>query len=173
MRMPNIDPNYMLIGRVLRPHGVRGELRVEQFTLVPEYFESEVLYLGRRPSQLAAYEVESTRFHQGKALIKLAGIDDRDEVDKLRQLWVYLDREEAEPLEDGEFYLYQLMGMRVVTDEGEELGKVTDTISTGANDVFVINGPRGEILLPDIEEVVLNIDGEKELITVHLMDGLV
>lgn len=173
MKTPDIDPNYMLIGRVLRPHGVRGEIRAEILTSVPDYFDSEQLYLGRRPTQLKPYEVEDVRFHQEKALLKLVGIDDRDVADSLRDLWIYLDRENALPLEEGEFYLYQLIGMNVVTDEGETLGQVTDTLQTGANDVFVVKGARGEILLPDIDGVVLSVDGEQGLITVHLVEGLI
>ncbi len=173
MKTPEIDQNYMLIGRVLRPHGVRGEIRAEILTSVPEYFDAEQLYLGRRPTQLKPYEVEDVRFHQEKALVKFVDIDDREVADGLRDLWVYIDREDALPLEEGEFYLYQLIGMSVVTDEGEALGKVTDTLQTGANDVFVVNGARGEILLPDIEGVVLSVDGEQGLITVHLIEGLI
>lgn len=172
MKTPDIDPNYMLIGRVLRPHGVYGEVRVEILTSVPEYFNSERLYLGRRPSALTPYDVEDVRFHQEKVLLKLATIDDRDVADSLRNLWVYMDRQNSIPLEEGEFYLYQLVGMKVITDEGEVLGEVTDTLQTGANDVFVVQSSRGEILIPDIEEVVLSIDGKQGLITVHIVEGL-
>jgi 16S rRNA processing protein RimM len=76
------------------------------------------------------------------------------------------------PLEEGEFYLYQAIGLAVYTDEGEHLGQIAEIIETGANDVYVVHGPRGEVLLPDIEECVLEIDLDAKKMTVHLIDGL-
>lgn len=170
--LPDMDPNYMLIGRILRPHGVHGEVRIEILTSIPEYFEEGTLYIGRDVRHLQAYEIDTVRFHQGKALLKLVNVTNRNDVEPWYNWPVYLPRTAATPLAEGEFFLYQLIGMAVVTETGEALGKVTDTIQTGANDVFVVNGPKGELLLPDIEEVVLSINAAERLITVRLMEGL-
>jgi 16S rRNA processing protein RimM len=170
---PDIHPDYLLVGRINRPHGVRGEMRVEPLTNSFDYGTAVRLFVGRRPEEVAEYKVEALRFHQGKVLLKLAEIDDRNIVEGWQNWLIYAKREDVPPLVEGEFYLHQLIGMAVVTEEGEDLGVVSDTIQTGANDVFVVQGGRGELLLPDIEEVVLKVDAAERRITVRLMDGLV
>ncbi len=168
------DPNYRQIGRVLRPHGVLGELRIEVFTEETELFDRETLLLGKRVEQLASYEVQALRGHQGKILLKLAGVDDRETADTFRAWEVYVPRTQLPPLAQGEFYLYELLGMRVVTDTGELLGKVTDVLRTGANEVFVVTtAAQKEILIPDVEEVVLAVKRDEQEIIVHLLEGLV
>ena len=97
----------------------------------------------------------------------------RDQADAFRGQLIQVPYEDAVPLEDGEFFLFELYGMSVVTDEGEQLGSLKEIIQTGANDVFVVQGERGEVLIPDTEEVVLNIDREQRQITVHLIPGLI
>ena len=168
----DIHPTYMLIGRINRPHGVRGEMRVEPLTNSFEFGTAERVFIGRRPEEAAEYEVEALRLHQGKILLKLAGVDDRNGVEGWQNWFVYAHREDVPPLAEGEFYLHQLVGMAVVTEEGELLGVVRETIQTGANDVFVVEGGRGELLLPDIEEVVLKVDAAERRMTVRLMEGL-
>jgi 16S rRNA processing protein RimM len=171
----------LAVGRVVRPHGLRGEIRVEIHTDYPDRFAvyKQVLLAPTRPeggllvaSEGVAYELEGYRFHKDVVLLKLAGIDDRTQAEALRQLWVWIPSEEAVPLEEGQFLIHQLMYMRVVTDEGETLGEIEDIIETGANLVYVVRGLRGEILLPDTDEVVLDIDVEAGQMTVKLIDGL-
>jgi 16S rRNA processing protein RimM len=106
-------------------------------------------------------------------LLKFEGVDDRTQAETLRGQWVWLPIEEAVPLEEGECYLHQLLHMRVVTEDGEELGEVVDLIETGANMVYVVRGTRGEILVPDIKEVVVDVDVGARQITVRLLDGLI
>ncbi len=160
-----------MIGEVLRPQGVRGEVRVRVLTDFPERFQAlESVYLGQA---LTPVLVESTRLHQGYVLLKLAGYDDRTSVELLRHALVQIPIEEAMPLEEGEYYLYQVVGLATWTKQGEYLGRVREVLSTGANDVYVIRGPKGEILLPAIDEVVRDVDLEAGRLTVELMEGLV
>jgi len=161
----------LAVGRVLRPHGVRGELRVEILTDYPERLSSvhHVLYLG---TEARPYTVERVRFHQGAALIKLAGCDDRNAADELRGQLLQIPMEEAAPLEEGEHYHFQIVGLEVVTDRGEPLGKVQEVLDTGANDVYVIQGPRGEVLIPAIEGVVLQLDVQGRRMVVAIPPGL-
>jgi 16S rRNA processing protein RimM len=169
------EPRYLLVGRVLRPHGVGGELRVEIITDHPERLsEHACFYLARSDSPAAAhrYPVEKVRIHRDVALVKLGGCDDRNSAEELRGLLVQIPVEDAVPLEQGEYYLYQLIGVRVETEDGEALGRVADVIETGANDVYVVRGPRGEVLLPAIEDVVVELDLESKRMVVHLLPGL-
>jgi 16S rRNA processing protein RimM len=172
----------LAVGRVLRPHGLRGEVRVEIHTDAPERFASyERLYLAPVApggSALMSGEpvpraLQGHRFHQGKVLLKLEGVDDRNQAEELRDQWVWISIEDAVPLEEGEVYLHQMLHLRVVTAEGEPLGEIAEIIETGANFVYVVHGARGEILVPDTEEVVLEVDTEARQMTVHLIDGLV
>lgn len=161
---------FLAIGRVLRPHGVRGELRVEIHTDYPERFAIyKTVYLG--PNQIP-HVIESHRFHQGKVLIKLANIDDRTAAEALREQWMSVSTADAIPLEDGEIYVHQMVNLRVVTVEGEDLGEIQEIIETGANLVYVVQGPGGQILLPDIPDVFLGIDLAAGVATVRLLEGL-
>ncbi len=176
--MKKVDkPRFLLLGEVLRPHGVRGELRVRLLTDYPERISTmEYIHLGKDPhSEVAAeYNVEHLRLHQeGYALLKLKAVDDRDAADLLRQLFVMVPLEDAVPLEEGEFYLYQLIGITVQTEDGTPLGTLREVLETGANDVYIIDSPvHGEILIPVTEETVLDTRINDGLMIVRLPEGL-
>ena len=169
------EPSHIVVGQVLRPHGIRGEMRVEILTDYPErVVEHQCLYLARPHGldEVTAHPLESVRPHKGVLLVKLEGIDTRDAAEELRGMLVQVPLEDAVPLEEGEYYHFQLEGMDVETDTGEWLGRVADVIATGAADVFVVRGPRGEVLLPAIEDVILELDTERRQIKVHLLPGM-
>jgi 16S rRNA processing protein RimM len=171
-----MQPPFLLLGRVLRPHGIRGELRIEVLTDYPERIVSGTeVYLGPDPEDgttAVLYRVIHARKHQQYLILHLEDIPDRNAADLLRQQYVMVPLEDAVPLEDGEFYLFQAIGLRVHTDEGEDLGAVDEIIETGANDVYVVRGPRGEILLPATDECVVEVNIDAGTMTVHLLDGL-
>lgn len=173
---PSPTPPFLLLGRVLRPHGVRGELRVEVLTAYPERIgPGKTLYLGRDPqnaTRATPYTVAQARRHQQYLILRFETITDRDAAERLRGQAVMVAFDDAVPLEEDEIYLFQLIGLQVITDTGEDLGHVKEIIETGANDVFVVTGPRGEVLLPDIDECILDIDLDAGRMTVHVLDGL-
>ena len=161
---------FLAVGRVHRPHGIRGEIRVEIHTDYPERFSLyKTLYLGPKH---APFALQAHRFHQGKVLLKLEGVDDRDAAGALRDQWVCIATKDAVPLEEGDVYQHQMLSLRVRTDDGEDLGEIADIIETGANLVYVIRGEGGELLLPDIPEVVLHVDLSSRQVTVHMIEGL-
>lgn len=168
-----IDPSDLIvIGTIMKPHGVRGEVRVKPLTDLPERFAwLEAVYLGKDSPKL--YKIDSIRFHKALVLLKFEGVTNRNDVELLRGQLVQIPESEAIPLEEGEYFLYQLEGLRVVTDEGAELGTISRVIETGANNVFVVSGNDGDILLPDIDDVVLEIDFENGRMLVHLLPGLI
>lgn len=116
--------------------------------------------------------VEGVRFHQGYALLKLGQYETRGDVEALRGAWLMVPGEEALPLEEGEHYHYQLEGLEVYTDQDVYLGRLAEILETGANEVFVVKGPRGEVLLPNIAEVVQEVDVAEGRMIVHLLEGL-
>lgn len=112
------------------------------------------------------------RFHQNSVLLKLVGYDDRNAAETLRSLWLRVPRAEAIPLEEGEYFLYQLEGLAVHSTDGEFLGTLVEVLETRANNVFIVQGPYGEVLLPDVPHVIQAIDFEVGIITVALLPGL-
>lgn len=116
--------------------------------------------------------VERVRRHQGVIILKLGGCDTRSDAETLRHQWLQVAIEEALPLDEGEFFYYQLLGLQVETATGEVLGELHEILQTGANDVFVVQGPGGELLLPDIPDVILDIDPAAGRIVVQIPAGL-
>ena len=107
-------------------------------------------------------------------ILKLKGIDDRDQADKLKKATLWVDRDHAVSLEENEYYRGDLMGMEVYTDEGTLLGTLTDVLDTGANDVYAVrlSDTQEEVYLPAIRQCILKVDAEKGRMEVHLMEGL-
>lgn len=164
------EPRYLAVGRVVRPFGRRGELKIEVLTEYPEQLgRLRTVYLG---TQVQPWEVEGVRLHQDAALLKLVCCDDRTAAEALRGALVQIALEDAVPLKEGEYYEHQIVGMSVVEEDGTSLGQVTEIISTGANDVYVVVGPAGKLLLPAIKAVILEIDLESEQMVVRVMEGL-
>ena len=174
--MQSPAPKYLLLGEILRPHGVRGEVRLRILTDHPERIaELEQVFLGddADADEVTIHHVQQMRMQNEYGLLKLKGIDDRDEADTLRGLFVMVDLENAIPLEEGEFYLYQLIGLKVNTHDGQELGTITDVLETGANDVYVVDSPQyGEVLIPVTDETILETNVNAGFVRVKLPDGL-
>ncbi|MEA3345167.1 MAG: ribosome maturation factor RimM [Chloroflexota bacterium] len=165
------SPRFLIIGEILRPQGVRGEVRVRILTDFPERFRTlKRAYLGQA---LAPVNVERAHFHQKWVLLKFAGYNDRTAAEELRGALIQIPVEEAIPLEEDEYYLHQIVGLGAWTVEDEYLGRVREILPTGSNDIYVVWGPKGEILLPAIEEVIHEVDLEAGRLTVKLLEGLV
>lgn len=167
----SVEPRFLVIGRIVKPHGVRGDVLVEVHTDEPDRFTwLDRVYVGREDPVPVA--IERVRFHKTFVLLKLAGYDDRESAKLLRAQWLQVPEEEGLPLEEGEYYLYQVVGATVYSDDGKLIGELTQVLETKANNVFVVKGPFGEVLLPDTDEVVKEVDLDKGQITVHLLPGL-
>jgi len=171
MRSRQPELRYLVVGRVVRPHGVRGELRTKILTDYPERLASvKTLYVGE---ELRPHKVMGLRRHQDAALIRLEGYEDRTAAEKLRGSLLYVAVEDAVSLDEDEYYEFQLEGLAVVTDEGEPLGEIVEVFTApGANDVFIVHGPLGELLIPVIEDVIIELNPDAGRIVVHLLPGL-
>ncbi len=158
----------MAVGRIVGPWGLRGDLKVEPLTDFPERFAlGGSLYV-----EGVAYAIERCRWHKGKVYIKLSGIDSATAAKALRQGFLEVPEEELKPLSEGEYYQFQILGLEVRTTEGQPLGKVTHILSTGSNDVFVVHGEGGELLIPALDDVIKAIDLDGGWMEVELMEGL-
>jgi 16S rRNA processing protein RimM len=166
------EPRFVTIGRITKPHGVHGEVRVMPLTDSPERFNwLKFVYIGEIDPRRVA--VLSARGHHDFVLLRLEGYQTREAVEQLRNQFLQVPEDEAIPLEEGEYYLFQAIGLQAVTENGEELGRVTEILETGANNVFVIVGASGDLLIPDIPDVIREVDIENGRLVVRPIPGLI
>jgi 16S rRNA processing protein RimM len=164
---------YLAIGKVIRAHGLRGEVSVAILTEFPERFQTtEWVYLGNQ-YEAAPYRLESHRWHKKNVLLTLAGITNRTQAEALKGQFVQVPLEEAVPLPEGAYYFHQLIGLETITTTGQRLGVITDILETGANDVYVVESNGQEMLLPAIADVIKAVDLEKGQMIVEVIDGLI
>lgn len=167
------DSDFVVIGRVGRAHGTRGEVCVEPVTDFPQRFESlrEMLVMrkGREPRRM---DVESVRWKGKVALVKLAGVEDRDEAVKLNGALCGVRRSEVAPTGEDEYYHFDLIGCRVIDEKGEEVGVVSDVLRMPANDVLVVKDGDREMLVPTVKQVVKDVSLDERVITIERIPGL-
>ena len=161
------------VGVITSPHGIKGEVNVYPTTDdIGRFKILKRVYLDLGVKTLET-EVTSVRFFKGMAILKLSCIPDRNTAELYRKKDILIDREDAVPLEEGEYFICDLIGFKVVSDQGEELGHLDNVLQTGANDVYSVkDGSGSELLIPVTDECVLDIDTGREVITVHLLPGL-
>ncbi len=165
------EPAFLLVGIMRRPHGVRGEMQMTVQTDFPERIQPGVkFFLGEEHREV---KIDTVRTMNKGLILKFEEFNNREELSGLQNMRLYVPVDQVPALPDGEFYQFQLLGLEVVTDEDQSLGKVVEFIDTGANLVYVVHDENDkEVLLPDIDEVILNIDLENKKITVHIIEGL-
>ena len=160
------------IGQIVNTFGIKGELKVSPFTDdVKRYNDLKKVYVKtKKESKL--YKVENVKYHKNMVLLKLENIDKIEDAEMLRNAFLEVDREDAVPLEEGTYFIADLIGLEVYTEEGKLLGKVEDIYNTGANDIYVVKDELGkQILLPGTKEVIKEVNLEEKII-VHLIPGL-
>lgn len=168
---------WLSVGKVVNTHGIRGELKViSQTDFMEERFAvgNELILLNAEMTQQIPVTVQSSRLHKEMIIVKLKGFDNINDVEKYKGWSLKVTKDNLVELEEGEYYQHQIIGCRVVTDEGEELGVISEILVPGANDVWVVNQPKGkQVLIPVIDDVLLNVDVANKLVTVRLMEGLI
>ena len=161
------------VGTFVNTHGVRGEIKVYPHTDdVNRFSDLEYVYMDTKEG-LYKCEISTVRYFKNMAIVKFRGIDNINEIEKYKGSDLYVTREQAVPLAENEYFICDIIGAEVVSDEGVTIGRVKDVLQTGANDVYVVGMESGEeILIPVIPQCVLEIDFEKKIVHVHLLDGL-
>ena len=162
------SPAEVVVGRILKPVGLLGEVRVGVASDAPERFApGAVVYIEGNP-----YTILSMRPVRQGLVLKLAEVNSYSEAEALRGKAIHVEESQVPPAPQGSYYHYQVLGMRVFTREGEYLGEVTEIIQTGSNDVYVLSkGERG-VLVPAVDSVVMDIDIKAGRMTVDLPEGL-
>ena len=161
------------VGVISSTHGVRGEVKVFPTTDDPKRFKklkTVMLDTGREKLTL---NIEQVKFFKNMIILKFKEFNDINEIEKYKGKDLLINRDQAVKLAPNENFIVDLIGLKVVTDEGVEFGTLKDVMETGANDVYIIDGNDGkEYLFPAIKQCILNIDLEAGVITVHILDGL-
>jgi len=172
--LPTDDPDEpILVGSVARAHGLAGEVVVDVWSEAPERFKPGGVVTARVPGGAAQrMVVETARPFGDRLLIRFTGIATRTQAEALRGADLTVARRDVPPPPEGAHYRFELVGLRVRTREGRHLGTVAEVFATGSNDVIVIRGERGELLLPYLTDVVLSIDPERGEMVVEVPPGL-
>ena len=162
------QPEFITIGQVLSPWGIKGKLKVEVVTDFPKRFTpSSKIYINRQPMT-----IDSADWHKGKAIIKLNTIDSIEAAQRLRGQPLEIHHSQFKPLPEGQYYHFQLIGLEVLTTQGELLGNITEILTAPSNDNYVVSGAKGEILIPAIEDIIKSIDLKKGYLLIEPIEGL-
>lgn len=151
------EPVFLAVGQLRRPHGLNGEMVMTILTDFPRRLhKGKVVYVGEKHEQMT---IAATRLHTKDLLITMDGCDSADLAARLRNKVIYVKADSLPELPEGEYYHHQLIGMKVVDESGQNIGVLNEILETGANDVYIVQTPDGdEILLPALEDVILEVD---------------
>lgn len=162
------------VGVITQTHGVRGEVKVFPTTDDPERFKKLKKVLLDTGKEMLPLEVQGVKFSKQFVIVKFKGIDNINDIERYKRCPLLVERQDAVKLEENEYFIADMLGIDVVTEDGEDFGVLKDVIETGANDVYVIDSrEHGEVLVPAIRECILEVDVEARKMTVRLMDGLI
>ena len=162
-------PEPVAVGQILSGHGLSGRVKVRVLSDVPHRFDvgQELYVLG------TCYQVNSSsQVSPDQIILKLQGIDTPEAARGLTGQLITVPEEAVPQLPDGEYFHYQLLGLRVLTEDGEDLGQLTEILETGSKDVYVVSGPAGEVLVPALADVIRSIRLDQGEMLVRLPEGL-
>lgn len=162
------------VGVITSTHGIRGEVKVFPTTDDAKRFRELKDVMLDTGKETLSLEIEGVKFFKQFVILKFKGIDNINDVERYKRCPLFVNREDAVELEEDEYFIADMIGMKVITDEGEEFGTLKDVMETGSNDVYVIRrADGGEVLIPAIKECILDVDIPGRLMKIHVMAGLV
>ena len=165
---------YLELGQIVNTFGIKGQVKVLPFKDDIKKFEKlKEIYIEKK-HELKLFQIEKVNYSKNMVILKLKGIETPEEAEKLRSSYLKINRKDAKKLPEGTYYIADLIGLDVYTDENKLLGKVDYIYNTGSNDIYVVKDEQGkEILLPAIKEVLKQVDLENKKIIVHIIKGLI
>lgn len=159
---------YIVVGHVIGQLGIKGEVKIEVLTDFPDRFApGNRAYVDGHP-----LTIERSRPHKDRLALKFFGIDDIEAASQLRGRNLEIPIDQIHELPVDEYYRFQILGLEVFDMQGEPVGKIDDILPTGSNDVYIVTGPRGEVLIPAIDDVIKSIDIQKGQMVIQVIDGL-
>ncbi len=166
--MKTPEPEFITVGRIAATSGINGKVKVIPETDFPQRFtRNATVYINRQP-----FTIESAEGRGEKLVLKFRSINSIEEAGKLRGKVLEINRSQVNPLPEGEYYHFQLIGLEVRTVRGEVLGEITGILPTGSNDNYAVRREKGEILVPAIGDVVKSVDLEERVMVIEPMEGL-
>ncbi|WP_068774601.1 ribosome maturation factor RimM [Paenibacillus sp. FJAT-26967] len=163
------------VGTIVNTHGLRGELKIVPHTDFPEqrYADGSKLIIEDAKGKHIPVTVKTSRLHKNMYIVQFKEFANINEVEPLKGSLLKVEERYLDDLEDDEYYYHEIIGCRVITEEGEELGLIQEILTPGANHVWVVGRPnKKQLLLPVIDDVVLDVDVKEKVVTVHLLEGL-
>ena len=172
MEENKVSKEYMTVGTIVNTHGIKGEIRVMPMTSDSSRFDYLLYTVIAVEGKLKEFRVSSVRYHKQFVLLKLHGIDTVEDAEKLKGLELLVDRKNAKPLDEDEYFMCDLVGLKVY-EEDKFLGELTDVLETGSNDVYIVTAAdKKELLIPALKSVILEVDLENSKMQVKLPEGL-
>lgn len=166
--------DMLQVGVITQTHGVHGEVKVFPTTDDAERFKELKQVILDTGKETLSLEIQAVKFFKQYVILKFKGIDNINDIERYKRCPLLVTRDEAVKLEEDEYFIADMIGLTVATEDGDVLGTLKDVIRTGANDVYVIQSERyGEVLLPAIKDCILDVDIQGGRMKVHLLDGLV
>lgn len=170
----HMTEKLVTVGKVVNSHGIRGELKIVPETDFPERFDvGNSLIIVDSQNKQTPVTVKTSRLHKNVFIVLFSQFSNINEVEKFKGSLLKIEAKDQKPLEEGEYYYHEIIGCKVVTEDEQELGLISEILTPGANDVWVVSLPKGkQLLLPVIDDVILKVDIPNKIIRIHLMEGL-
>jgi 16S rRNA processing protein RimM len=165
--LDEVHPGYVAVARVLGAWGARGAMKVDLLGPAKVLAHGRTVSIAGHAHEIQDFGRTGRFFH-----VTLSGVDDRETARSLRDKFLQVRESELDPLPPGQYYRFQLIGLSVRGNDGDHLGSVTDVLATPENDVYVVKGPYGEVLIPALDDVVQQVDLDRGVITVEIVPGL-
>lgn len=165
---------YLEIGQIVNTFGIKGQVKVIPFTDDMTQFDTlKQIYIEKRKN-LELFKIEKTNYHKNMIILKLKGIDTPEQAESLRNCYIKINRKDARKLPEGTYFIVDLIGLDVYTDEEKLLGTLEDIYNAGSSDIYVVRNSEGkQILLPAIKDVIKKVDIENKKVIVHIIEGLI
>lgn len=165
---------YLEIGQIVNIFGIKGQVKVVPFTDDITQFDTlKQIYIEKRKN-LELFEIEKSNYHKNMIILKLKGIDTPEQAESLRNCYIKINRKDARKLPEGTYFIVDLIGLDVYTDEEKLLGTLEDIYNAGSSDIYVVRTSEGkQILLPAIKDVIKKVDIENKKVIVHIIEGLI
>lgn len=160
------------VGKILKPQGIKGEVKASVLTSFPGHFEElNTVFIGNKTLQ--AYSIEHVRVSNRFVFIKFKGVDSRNDAELLRNKYLYIREEELTELDEDEYYIHDLIGLKVFSEEDKYLGEIVDVESYSANDVYILRDALStEYMIPAVKDIILRVDMHGKKMVIRVIDGL-
>lgn len=165
---------FLEVGQIINTFGIKGFVKVYPYTDDIKRFDDLKKVYIKNKLEKKELEIQEVKYHKNMVLIKFKDIDKLEDAESLRGHYILIDRKDSKPLDEDTYFIVDLLGLEVYTDEGKLLGKLDDIFNTGSNDIYVVKNELGkQLLLPAIKDVIKEIDIKNKKIIVHLLNGLI